>query len=94
MIHSEQFVRFRRVDLALPSLVVLFFLCISFCAPLAAQGAKRKYGTIKLHKPPFYKDRFDLSYYIERDGQKYLIRTVKEWEKRREHIACYGSASR
>ncbi|GAF78114.1 unnamed protein product, partial [marine sediment metagenome] len=40
----------------------------------------------KKQKPPYYPDRFDLTYYLDGQGRKHPVKTVEDWAKRRAHI--------
>ena len=36
--------------------------------------------------PPFYHDKFNLLYYTDAGGERREVRTLKDWQKRRQHI--------
>jgi hypothetical protein len=40
-------------------------------------------------QPPFYKDKADLLYWINESGQRVPVRSVADWQKRREHILAH-----
>ncbi len=37
-------------------------------------------------EPPFYRDKFDLLYYLDANGGRHEVRTGQDWAKRRQHI--------
>ena len=58
-------------------------LLLSFVLLWAAGAA-----IAKASNPPFYRDKSELTYYLDADGNRHAVRTQADWEKRRRHIVA------
>lgn len=62
--------------LKLPTLIALVIGMSLLAPPSMAQAAE----------PPNYAEHQDLTYYLDADGRKQAVKTVADWDKRRQHI--------